>query len=545
VRIARAKGLRRDAARAHAPRCRSLPASARQALGGRMTLARCVMVLGTTSGAGKSLLTAALCRWYANAGLRVAPFKAQNMSNNARVVRGLHDAPGEIGAAQYFQALAAGVEPHVRMNPVLLKPEADTRSQVVVHGEIRRDLADLPWRERSQRLWPEAQSALQALRAEHEVVVIEGAGSPAEINLAASDFVNTRTAVAAEAACLLVTDIDRGGAFAHLYGTHALMDERVRGLLRGFVLNKFRGDEALLAPGPQQLQALTGVPTLAVLPMLRDHGLPEEDGWYARPQATAPGAKTIAVVAAPGISNLDEFEPLRRLPGWQLVWARSPQDAQQADWLVLPGSKHTRADLQWLRERGLDDAIVSHARAGRPLLAICGGLQWLGRTIADPQGSEGGTPGISDGLGLLPLHTELTARKTLRRRALRFGPLKGCWRPLSGLAVQGYEIHLGRTHALRDADAGDGAIAAATPGDAAAHAQCSPIAEPDSSEPLGWQRDNLLAVYLHGLFENPAVLQALFGVQPPSLADTFDRLARCLDERFAPGALMQLLQAHR
>ena len=213
--------------------------------------ARCVMVLGTTSGAGKSWLATALCRHYARQGLKVAAFKAQNMSNNARVVAG-----GEIGSAQYFQALAARAEPDVRMNPLLLKPEADTRSQVVLMGEVSRELSDMPWRGRSERVWPHITAALDALRAENDVVVIEGAGSPAEINLHDSDVVNMRVALHAGARCLLVTDIDRGGAFAHLAGTHALMDARVRSQLRGFVLNRFRGDSALLAPGPQMLEVL-------------------------------------------------------------------------------------------------------------------------------------------------------------------------------------------------------------------------------------------------------------------------------------------------
>ena len=238
-------------------------------------LARCVMVLGTTSGAGKSWLTTALCRYYARRGLSVAPFKAQNMSNNARVVAG-----GEIGSAQYFQALAARAVPDVRMNPLLLKPERDTHSQVVLMGKVSAELTALPWRGRSERVWPQIAQSLDALRAEHDVVVIEGAGSPAEINLMASDIVNLRVARHAGARCLLVTDIDRGGAFAHLYGTWALMPEADRALLHGFVLNRFRGVASLLSPAPEQLETLTGVPTVATLPMWWQHGLPEEDGVF-------------------------------------------------------------------------------------------------------------------------------------------------------------------------------------------------------------------------------------------------------------------------
>ncbi|HVV51642.1 MAG TPA: cobyric acid synthase, partial [Polyangia bacterium] len=276
------------------------------------------MVLGATSGAGKSWLATALCRWYARRGLRVAPFKAQNMSNNARVVPAPDGAAGEIGSAQYFQALAARVPPDARMNPVLLKPETDTRSQVVVLGRVRPELGALPWRERSARLWPQAREALRSLAREHELLVIEGAGSPAEINLADADYVNMRTAREAGAACLLVADIDRGGAFAHLYGTHQLLAPDDRALVRGFVLNRFRGDAGLLAPGPEELQRLTGVPTLAVLPMWREHGLPEEDGWFEDAAEAPPAdggagpALRVAVVAFPRISNLDELQPLAR-----------------------------------------------------------------------------------------------------------------------------------------------------------------------------------------------------------------------------------------
>ena len=375
----------------------------------------CVMVWGTSSGAGKSWLATALCRYYARRGWRVAPFKAQNMSNNARVVAG-----GEMGAAQYFQALAAGVEPDVRMNPVLLKPEADTRSQVVVWGQVDAALSAMPWRQRSAALWPRVQAALDELRARHQVVVIEGAGSPAEINLQPSDIVNLRVAAHADARCLLVSDIDRGGAFAHLYGTWALLPPDQRARLRGFVLNKFRGDPALLAPAPEQLHALTGVPTLGVLPLWRDHGLPEEDGVFDdRARGDGSARQTVAIVAYPRISNLDEFQPLTRVPGLRVVWARTPADCTGADWIILPGSKATAADLAWLRAQGLDHAVVAHARAGRAVLGICGGLQMLGEALIDPHGIDGNAAG----LGLLPLVTVFALDKTVQRAEATFGTL--------------------------------------------------------------------------------------------------------------------------
>lgn len=523
--------------------------------------ARAVMVLGTSSGAGKSWLTTALCRWYARQGLKVAPYKAQNMSNNARVVPGPQGVLGEIGSAQYFQALAAKAVPDVRMNPVLLKPEHDTASQVVVMGQVRRDYSSMPWRSRSELLWPHAREALHALMAEHDVVVIEGAGSPAEINLHESDFVNMRTALAAQAACLLVTDIDRGGAFAHLFGTHQLLPEHERALFKGFVLNRFRGDASLLAPGPEQLQAMTGVPTLAVLPMVRGHGLPEEDGLYEEAPApatwpadtsAAAGAhaipRRIAIVAYPRISNLDEFQPLRNLPGTRLIWARYPRDIDGADWVILPGSKHTRGDLAWLRAQGLDQAIHAHVQRGGPVLGICGGLQMLGDTLHDPDGIEGEALGmgpgsqtlgpLSAGLGLLPLHTYFEREKSLRHTQVTCmsqgrapEAQHNAWSALHGQAFSGYEIHHGRTHWHDETHPPD-AIVLDAQGSAGGPGQA-----------LGWQRGQVLGLYLHGLFESPVVMRALFGQHVRLLDDVFDDLADLVDRHFEPGSLMRLLQA--
>jgi adenosylcobyric acid synthase len=473
------------------------------------------MVLGTTSGAGKSWLATALCRWYARRGLKVAPFKAQNMSNNARVVPGLQGRAGEIGSAQYFQALAARAVPDVRMNPVLLKPERDTASQVIVLGQVRADLMAVPWRSRSEQLWPPARQALQQLLDSHDVVVIEGAGSPAEINLHASDYVNMRTARAAHAACLLVTDIDRGGAFAHLYGTHALLPAEERALIRGFVLNRFRGDASLLAPGPQQLQALTGVPTVAVLPMWREHGLPEEDGLYD--EAPRGEGLHIAVVAYPRISNLDEFQPLRRLPGVRLTWARTPAQLAGADWIVLPGSKHTSGDLAWLRAQGLDEPIRRHAAQGRPLLGVCGGLQMLGRALHDPQGVDGSGPGLD----LLPLETTFDTEKLLRPGRVRFETLEAPWAAFSGEGCEGYEIRHGRTRAV-----GEAAVALRNA----------------EGEAIGWQRGPVLGLYAHGLFESPAVLRALFGATVPALDEVFEGMADFVERHFEAGVLEGLLK---
>jgi len=482
---------------------------------------RAVMVLGATSGAGKSWLATALCRWYARQGLVVAPFKAQNMSNNARVVPTPQGTPGEIGSAQYFQSLAARARPDVRMNPVLLKPEHDTASQVVVLGQVRADLSAEPWRARSERLWPYAREALRALLREHELVVIEGAGSPAEINLTASDYVNMRTAREASAACLLVADIDRGGAFAHLYGTHQLLPAQDRALIRGFVLNRFRGDASLLSPGPEQLEQLTGVPTLAVLPMWREHGLPEEDGWFDDDHGRegGEGGLCVAVVAFPRISNLDELQPLRRCPGVRLRWARTPRALEGADWIVLPGSKHTSGDLACLRQVGIDGAIRRHAARGGQVLGLCGGLQMLGESLADPHGVDGD----ARGLGLLPLATVFQPDKLLRHTRARFAGTRGGWSALADLAFDGYEIRHGRTTV----------VAGAAPATVVALVN-------QAGEPIGWQRDNVLGVYTHGLFESPAVMTRLFGAQHRPLDDVFEGLADYIDARFAPGVLLGL-----
>jgi adenosylcobyric acid synthase len=468
--------------------------------------ARAVMVCGTTSGAGKSFLATALARWYARQGFKVAPFKAQNMSNNARVA-----ADGEMGSAQYFQALAARCIPHVRMNPVLLKPEEDTHSQVILLGQRRDDLTAMEWRARAQYLWPTIRSCLDELLASHEVVIIEGAGSPAEINLQSTDIVNMRVAEAAAAATLIISDIDRGGAFAHLFGTFQLLPAEHRALIRGFVLNKFRGDARLLAPGPDLLQAMTGIPTLAVLPLWRGHGLPEEDGVFdARPSGSG---LSVAIVAYPYISNLDEFASLARVPGLSLCWARQSAAIAAADLLILPGSKHVAADVAWLRELGLDAAIAAHLAADKPTLAICGGLQMLGREITDPYGVEA----EARGLGLLPYRTEFQRQKRYRHGTHVLGQLSGFWAPLSGIDFDGYEIRHGRS----------------LPSVPDSPARLRRVLAQD----CGWQHGETLALYPHGLLENPVVMRALFGQKTPTLDDTLDGLADFVDAHFAPGVL--------
>jgi len=443
------------------------------------------MVQGTSSSAGKSLIVTALARVLRRRGVDVVPFKAQNMSNNARVVAG-----GEIGTAQYLQALAAGVEPDVRMNPVLVKPEGDNRSQVVVLGRPDLELSRLSWRDRRDVLWPAIEQALASLRVEHEFVLLEGAGSPAEINLRDTDLANMRAAAAADARVIVVADIDRGGAFAGLYGTWALLPEQERALIDGFVLNKFRGDERLLPPAPQRLEELTGVPTLGVLPWLR-HGLPDEDGAFVTRIGHGP---RVGVVRYPTASNLDELKPLEEVA--HVRWLVDPSGIDDLDLVVLPGSKHVAADLAWLRATGIAEAIVS---LDRPVLGICGGMQMLGERIDDPVGVDGS----AEGLGLLPLRTEFRRRKVTGFVSGEFGKLDGFWNRLSGTRFSGYEIRHGATS---DLVVGAGRV---------------------------------LGIAFHGLFEQPELVARVAGRMPTSsLEDVFDQLADAVEEHLDIDALL-------
>ncbi|MGH2707092.1 MAG: cobyric acid synthase [Actinomycetota bacterium] len=437
---------------------------------------RALMVQGTSSSAGKSLLVTALARYFARRGVAVAPFKAQNMSNNARVVEG-----GEIGTAQWLQALAAGVEPQVRMNPVLVKPERDNRSQVVVLGRVHHALSRRAWRERAPDLWPPIAESLLSLASDFELVLIEGAGSPAEPNLQDCDLANMAVARLVGAPVLIVADIDRGGAFAHLYGTWSLLPESGRGLVRGFVLNKFRGDLSLLAPAPAGLKELTGVPVMGVIPWLR-HGLPDEDGAAAPEAPSTEAAPVVAIVRYPTASNLDEFKALEQVA--KVLWAGRPDDLRGADLVVLPGSKHVAADLGWLRRGGFPEALARYAGGGGRLLGICGGMQMLGERLEDPGGVDGEGPG----LGLLPLVTVFEPDKAIRLTTARFLTFASFWEALSGQRLPGYEIRDGRSFPSTGATE-------ALPGG------------------LGFVRGSVLGIYLHGLFEDPGLVSRLLGTR--------------------------------
>jgi len=348
--------------------------------------AKCIMVQGTMSGAGKSLLCAALCRIFAQDGYRAAPFKSQNMALNSHVTRdGL-----EMGRAQAVQAQAAGVEPDVRMNPVLLKPSSDTGSQVIVLGEVRGHMSAAEYFRYKRQLFPEVLAAYDSLAAEHDVIVIEGAGSPAEINLRADDIVNMGLALRVGAPVLLAGDIDRGGVFAQLYGTVALLQPEERERIAGLVINKFRGDLEILRPGLSLLEEKTGKRVLGVVPYLKVD-VDDEDSLapcLGREEAHKP--LDAAVIRLPRISNFTDFAPFERYENVSLRYVAGPRDLHQPDLILLPGTKSTISDLRWLRQCGLEAAVLKAASAGTPVMGICGGYQMLGRTIRDPEGVEGG-----------------------------------------------------------------------------------------------------------------------------------------------------------
>ena len=429
------------------------------------------MIQGCTSDAGKSYLAAGFCRLYANRGLKVAPFKAQNMSNNA----GVTPTGGEMGRAQLLQAQAARITPEVRMNPVLLKPEADTRSQVVLLGKTRADLSEVPWLERKTHLWESVRSSLHSLLSEYDLVVIEGAGSPAEVNLKAGDIVNMRVAKEAGARVLLASDIDRGGSFAHLLGTWHTFDEEEKALLCGFLLNKFRGDPALLGNAMDWLEEQTGVPTLGVVPMLR-LPLPEEDAFFLRPAPSDEGKTQVAILLTPYISNFDEFDALLHEPELSVQFVKEPAELEGAAAVILAGSKQVARDLAYLKRNGFAARLHALAERGVPILGICGGLQMLGREILDPLGVEGESV---QGLGLLDLTTEMKPQKTTRQTSATHLP--------TGATISGYEIHHGQT------SAGVGV-------------------RPYLSDNLGFVQGNVAGVYVHGLFDN-ASFRAAFGRQ--------------------------------
>ena len=402
--------------------------------------ARLLMVQGTASHAGKSLLVAALCRIFRQDGYSVAPFKAQNMSLNSFVTPD----GGEIGRAQAVQAEAAGIPSSVNMNPVLLKPEADSRSQVVLMGKPYITTSAADYYSLKSELWPEVVAALEALRQQYQVVVIEGAGSPAEINLAQDEIVNMRVARHAGAPVLLIGDIERGGVFASLVGTLEVLEPEERALIKAFVINKFRGDKTLLEPGLRFLEKRTGLPVAGVIPWFNDIHIAEEDALgLETPQSSGSTVGVdIAVIQVPHLSNFDDFDPLQEETGVSLRYVASSYQLGNPDLIILPGSKTTRSDLNWLRQQGLDKHIIDLHRQGAFVIGICGGYQMLGQKILDPERIE--SPAAeADGLGLLSHTTTFAKDKETHQVEGEVAAGTGLLAGAEGSRIEGYEIHMG------------------------------------------------------------------------------------------------------
>jgi len=468
-----------------------------------------LMVQGTTSGAGKTTLVAGLCRLLARRGLRVAPFKPQNMSLNSAVAQD----GGEIARAQALQARAARVAPRTDMNPVLLKPVGDTRAQLVVAGQPRAELEAGEYQAWKPRLLQPVLEAYGRLHAEFDAVIVEGAGSPAEINLRQHDIANMGFADAADCPVVLVADIDRGGVFAHLLGTLDCLDGSERARIVGFVINRFRGDRSLLEPGIAWLQERTGKPVLGVLPFLQGLALEAEDSLPEHAAAAEDAAFRVAVPVVPRISNHTDLDALRMHPGVNVRFVGPGEPFPAADLVVLAGSKNVRADLEFLRRQGWDQAILRHLRYGGKLVGLCGGMQMLGSAIRDPLGVEG-EPGESRGLGLLDFETTLETRKTLANvSGVVFPGRDRCAR------FEGYEIHMGVTR-----------------GPALERPAVSVNGRPDGAIS---DDDRVLGTYAHGLFDRPEACAALLdwaglrGARGVDLVarreESLERLADCLE----------------
>ena len=441
-------------------------------------MAKCIMVQGTMSGAGKSLLVTALCRIFAREGCRVAPFKSQNMALNSFVTAdGL-----ELGRAQAVQAEAAGIPCDVRMNPILLKPSSDTGSQLIVMGEVRGQYDAKDYFRMKRGLIPEIMEAYNSLARENDIIVIEGAGSPAEINLREDDIVNMGLAELVNAPVILAGDIDRGGVFAQLYGTVALLRPGERKRVIGTVINKFRGDVELLRPGLRQLEELTGVPVLGVVPWMKVD-IDDEDSLASRLQRTETADRPldIAVIRLPHVSNFTDFSPLEEHPAIGLRYVNHIEQLGRPDLVILPGTKNTMGDLHWLREMGLAAEILALHASGSAILGVCGGYQMLGRSLTDPENIESG--GDVEGLGLLPCETVFTGKKTrTRRRAVCDAG------PFAGVRLEGYEIHMGKTHSA-----------------------AAPFCRMEDGSEDGATEGSVFGTYLHGLFDSGELVNRLAG----------------------------------
>ena len=445
-------------------------------------MAKAIMLQGTASNAGKSLLAAGLCRIFRQDGYKVAPFKSQNMALNSAITPdGL-----EMGRAQVVQAEAAGVAPDARMNPILLKPTSNVGSQVIVNGVPRGTMPAGEYFHYRKSLIPEVMAAYESLAAEYDIIVIEGAGSPAEINLKQDDIVNMGMAKRAKAPVLLCGDIDRGGVFASLYGTVKLLDPDEQELIKGLIINKFRGDVEILRPGLGQLEQLTGKPVLGVVPML---DVDDEDSLSSRLSGSGKvGLVDIAVIRLPRLSNFTDFNPLERMEEVTLRYVGSVKELGNPDLILLPGTKNTMDDLRWLRQSGLEGAILKHAAKGGAVVGICGGYQMLGQSVSDPDGVESG--GTLKGLGLLPAHTVFQGEKTRTRVTGAFRAPTGLFADMGGVPFEGYEIHMGRT--ASDAEA----LVAFTTQTGEEHTD-------------GLTAGNVWGCYVHGIFDKAESAAAL------------------------------------
>jgi adenosylcobyric acid synthase len=474
--------------------------------------AKTLMVQGTASSVGKSVLVAALCRIFRQDGYKVAPFKSQNMALNSFVTK----EGGEIGRAQAVQAEAAGVEPSVDMNPVLLKPEADHRSQVVVLGKVYKNLPAREYYEHTPRLLSVIEGSLNRLRSKYDIVVIEGAGSPAEINLREREIVNMRVAKMAEALVLLVGDIDRGGVFASLVGTLELLTPDERELVKGLVINKFRGDVTLLTPALDFVEKKTGKPVLGVVPFFKDIKVAQEDSvWLEEDhEVSNTTGLDVAVIGLPHMSNYDDFDPFDQM-GCSVRFVADPVQLGNPDLIILPGTKTTVSDLNHIRARGLASAVVRRAREGAPVIGICGGYQMLGRLIHDPLHVES-AEAVVEGLGLLDIETTFAATKTTTQVKARVMADRGLLKGLGEVELTGYEIHMGRNSEVENPPAsGSSPLLRGTRGGQVSRPgapfQIVETPEGKAEYPDGAMSGDCLVFgsYIHGLFHNAAFTSAL------------------------------------
>ena len=451
-------------------------------------MAKAIMVQGTMSNAGKSLLAAGLCRIFHQDGYKVAPFKSQNMALNSFITEeGL-----EMGRAQVMQAEAAGIKPSVLMNPILLKPTNDVGSQVIVNGEVLGTMSARDYFAYKQNLVPDIMKAYNTLAEEHDIIVIEGAGSPAEINLKDEDSVNMGMAKLAKAPVLLVGDIDRGGVFAQLIGTVMLLEEDEKNMVKGLIINKFRGDKTILDPGVEMLEEKAGIPVVGVAPYLQIQ-VEDEDSLTERFNTHGEvGVIDLAVIRVPRISNFTDFNPFESMPGVTIRYVKNPAELGHPDMIFLPGTKNTMEDLLWMRENGLEALILKAAANGTPVFGICGGYQMLGETLSDPDHVEAG--GTIRGMGLIPMDTVFEAQKTRTRVNGCFGKVDGMLSTLSGTELSGYEIHMGVT-TLKDG------VHPAT--------EIEDFVQKDGRKADGAQSGNVYGTYVHGVFDKEDVAKAV------------------------------------